>query len=352
LRCRVLKEIGISVVLILIFIALSLYVDILHLSVQCSNGSSSTNTISISKRGEVYIPDNTSTIAEALNIVAPGGAIYIKSGVYSEDVRVQMPVKIIGLGEVIIDGSIVVASTHSIVIANITIAVYPPGAPSVVIYNSTDVKLSNLSLLYSGIVISSSRNVSIAHSFFSYINSPAVIVELDSSGITVEYCTFNSTYTALTVFSGNNIIFRYNNVYSPRSSYAVKLLSGSSNVYVYMNNFFNSSRGYDEGLNNTWHNPLIGLGNYWEYIAENCNCNQGDRVCETSLEIDGTAGSRDIHPLCKSFEDYIAKTTTTSASSVSKTPKIFIYVAIATVVVVLVVILIRVGRVWWRGSSR
>jgi len=344
------RSVHVFIALILIILtALPLSVGVvIHLGVQSSGSVSSTNSIGFSKRGEVYVPDNALTISEALSIVAPGGVIYIRSGVYREDVRVEMPVKIVGLGDAVIDGSIVVASTRSVIIANITIAVYPPGSPSVIIYNSTDVELVNISVFYSGIVVSSSRNISIISSTFSYINSPAIIVELGSSNVTVEYCTFNSTYTALTVFSSSWIVFRYNYVYNTRSPYAVKLFSESSNVYVYMNNFFNVSKGYDDGFNNTWYNPLTGLGNYWEHIVRSCSCNPKSGVCEAVLEIDGAAGSRDVHPLCRPFEDYIARAANTSTNSLVEAPKTLIYAAIAAVAVALTVLLVIGGRMRWR----
>jgi len=276
---------------------------------------------------EVYVPDNVSSIMVALNIVSPGGTIYLRGGVYDEYIDISKSVNIIGLGNVFLREPIVIRSIANVSIANLSIAIYPPGSEiAIAIHNSSNIKLYNLTIIYSGIAISSSRDIEIYNSIFMEINFPAITIDGSSSDIVIRNNIFNSVYTALTVFSGKNIVFCCNSIYSARS-YGVKLLPRSSHVEIYLNNFFNNTKCYDSGENNTWYNPIAKLGNYWEYVAGNSIDN---KTCSYSIEIEGSSKSIDMYPLCTTFEKYLYLTKTNKSSSI-QTLDIAPYIIIALI---------------------
>jgi len=287
--------------------------------------------------GEVYVPDNVSSITVALNIVSPGGTIYLRGGVYDEYVDIRKSVNIIGLGNVFLREPIVIKSTANVSIANLSIAIYPPGSETAItIYNSSNIKLYNLTIIYSGIAVSSSKDVEIHNSIFMEINFPAITIDGNSSDIVIKNNVFNSTYTALTVFSGKNIVFCCNNVYNARS-YSVKLLPRSSHVEIYLNNFFNNTKCYDSGENNIWYNPISKLGNYWEYIA---GSSVDNKTCSYNIEIEGSSKSIDMYPLCTTFEKYLYPTKTNKSNSIQTLDIApYVIIALTTILVIFLVTL-------------
>jgi len=301
-------------------------------------------TTSLSGSPVVYVPDNASLIMQAVNIVAPGGTVYVKEGSYEEDVYVDKPVAIIGLGEVVLWGSIRVVSTSNVSLVNLTVAISPPGSEvAILIHNSTIVRIHGLHILYSNVMITGSTAIEVYDSLFEDSPSPAILVDKGSSNITIRGNSFSSTYTALTVISGSNISFYYNRVYEARS-YGVKLFSGAVGVRVFLNNFYNNTRGYDEGDGNTWYNQSLKLGNYWE-----------GAVCNTSVGVDGSAGRTDEYPLCSPFENYVGQEGSTSSSSSPATSPLLnpgrldpgVYIVAISIAVALVV------AIWvWRRDEQ
>ncbi|GEM_PF-2253026 len=255
---------------------------------------------------KVYVPDNISSINTALSMVSPGGTIYLKKGVYNEYVRINKSVRIIGIGEVIITNRIIISSTKNVSIHNVSISIFPPGSEeALIIYNSSNIKLFNISFIYSGIIITRSQNILIINSNFEKVSFPSIIIKNKSHNITIEYNVFNNVYTALTVFDGSNIIFSFNKIFQTRS-YGVKLLSKSMNVKVYLNNFYDDVKCYDEGRNNLWYDPITKLGNYWEHTTKTIEHNLNNQTCNYYIRIDGSANNIDKYPLCSSYENYIS----------------------------------------------
>jgi len=301
-------------------------------------------TTSLAGSPVVYVPDNASSVMQAINMVAPGGTVYVKEGSYEEDVYVDKPVAIIGLGEAVIWGSIRVESTSNVSLVNLTVAISPPGSEvAILIHNSTMVRIDGLHVLYSNVMITESTGIEVYGSLFEDSPSPAILVDKGSSNITIRGNTFNSTYTALTVISGSNISFYYNKIYEARS-YGVKLFSGAVGVMVFLNNFYNNTRGYDEGEGNTWYNPFLKLGNYWE-----------GALCSTSVGVDGPAGSTDEYPLCSPFENHVGQEgSASSPSSPATSPPLNpgrldpgVYIAAVSIAVTLVVAI----WAWRRGRQ-
>jgi len=292
----------------------------------------------------VYLPDNASSIMQAVNMVAPGGTVYVKESSYEEDVYIDKPVAIIGLGEVVLWGSIRVVSTGNVSLVNLTVAISPPGSEvAILIHNSTMVRINGLHILYSNVMITGSTAIEVYDSLFEDSPSPAILVDKGSSNITIRGNSFSSTYTALTVISGSNSSFYYNRVYDARS-YGVKLFSGAVGVRVFLNNFYNNTSCYDEGKGNIWYNQSLKLGNYWE-----------EAVCNTGVGIDGPAGSIDEYPLCSPFENYLEQGgSTSSSSSPATSPSLNpgrldpgVYIAAVSIAVALVVAI----WIWRRGRQ-
>lgn len=114
-----------------------------------------------------------------------------------------------------------------------------------------------------------------------------------SSFLTVTNNTLHNNDKGVTFWETESCVFSYNYI---RDCYEHGIFMGSAskdniihnNAFV-NNNLGGSSQGYDDGVNNTWYDPLMNVGNYWnEWIGTG------------NYAIDGSASSVDLYPLGES----------------------------------------------------
>lgn len=281
-------------------------------------------------RTEVVVPEDASSINQAVSIAPSGGVVRVKSGVYSEYVYLNKSIELIGEGMPRILEPVTVENVSNVVVRSLSIEIYPYGTEvGISIVNASNVVLENLVLKGSGILIADSVNVLVRNC--SFIDSPGPAIRITGRGsmyIVVEGSSFNNTYIALSVHQGVNVTFRYNVVYANRLS--VKLYSDCKNSLIYMNNFIRGG-AEDNGLNNKWYSPELKLGNFWgePYALIDSN---GDGVSDEPVEIAGVAGSIDPYPLVNEFSKYLNSVSQGSRDRYT-TATALLLLAVATVAV-------------------
>ncbi|MEM1532757.1 MAG: NosD domain-containing protein [Desulfurococcaceae archaeon] len=253
-------------------------------------------------KSEVVVPEDASSINQAVSIVPSGGVVIVKSGVYTEYIYLNKSIELIGEGMPRVLESITIDGVSNVAVRGLSIEIYPPGTDiGISVLNSSNVVLEDLVFKGSGILIADSVNISIRNC--SFVGNPGSAVRITGKGsrdIVIERSVFNNTYIALSVHQGVNITFRYNAVYANRL--AVKLYSDCRSSQIYMNNFFRG-RAEDNGLNNKWYSPELKLGNLWGELYALVD-SDGDGVSDEPVEIDGVAGSIDPYPLINEFSKY------------------------------------------------
>lgn len=288
-----------------------------------------------------FVPDNYTSINEALNVVPAGGVVYVRSGIYAEQIYITKPVSIIGLGDVKIVEPITIISTINVKLVNITVIISPPGSEiSILIYNSTGINVINSTIAYSGITISASNNVLITNTLFLFIPHSAILVNQNSSNITVEKCFFQNTFSALTVMSGHDIVFRLNNINNTKGN-PINLRKDAKNVLIYLNNFLGNNNVLDNGEGNLWYNPKYKLGNYWDKYAVKELDKNNDNILDKPFSISGLSENYDMYPLLYPYEEYldILKKYETTAPINTKIKNQEVYLTIAASIIVLLTVL-------------
>ncbi len=288
-------------------------------------------------RTEVIVPEDSSSINQAVSIVSSGGVLRVKGGVYSEYVYINKSIELIGEGMPRFLEPVTIDNVSSVVVRNISIETYPYGTEvGVSIVNASNVVLESLVFKGSGVLIVDSVNVLVRNC--SFTNSPGPAIRITGGGsrdIVIEGGLFNDTYIALSVHEGVNVTFRYNVVYANRLS--VKLYSDCKNSLIYMNNFIRGG-AEDNGLNNKWYSPELKLGNFWgePYTLVDLD---GDGISDERVEIAGVAGSIDPYPLVNEFSKYL--------NSVSQENR-YRYTAIAAVLLLAAATIVALTYYYYR----
>lgn len=249
----------------------------------------------------VTVPDDVASIDQAIALVSEGGTVTVKGGEYGEFLRITKPLALKGIGGPLLYEPIVVDSTRDVVIDGFRMVISPPGTETALtIYNSTGVNVEDMAIMDSGVIVAESDEVAFRNCSFLWSPGPGLAVRSSSTGILVENCTFNETYTAVSAFEASEVVLRLNKFSNPESGIAVKLLRASSNSTVYLNDFLGGCECEDQGTGNIWFNSTLRLGNYWDSWAE-ANTDSGGTV--RPKPITGLANSIDEYPLAKPFEE-------------------------------------------------
>jgi len=216
------------------------------------------------------VPDDYSTIQEAINNANPGDTIFVRKGIYEGNIIIDKSIRLVGEDRenTIIDGK-AVGNAISIRASNVTV-------------NGFTIK-NSYPLLGCGILIERSENVIICNNN---------VVSNDGAGIQLTFCSSNqiyenvisANYMGIQIFySSNNVIYRnaiFNNTcginigyYSVGNVFYENAICGngwgvylslySDNNVFYYNNFVSNiyCSAYSEQTVNVW---CYGEGNYWD----------------------------------------------------------------------------------------
>ena len=251
----------------------------------------------------ITVPDDVSTINGAVARVSISGTVKIKRGTYAENVYINKSITLLGEGNPTIIAPLTVANTQNVTVKGITFIIDPPGTePAITVTNTSNIALENLNIKSSGILLTNTMNLHIRNCNFTENPGPAISIRGKASkNITIEWCNFSQTYSALSARQASQITFKFNTVNSTDA--AIKLFNECQNATIYLNNLLNGL-AWDDGVNNKWYNETLKLGNYWgkQDIAKD---RDGDGIIDEPKTINGTAYSMDKYPLAKPFQEYL-----------------------------------------------
>lgn len=309
-----------------------LMVDILTIPVFASvNTYHSTN--------RVVIPGAFTSIQKALEAVSNGSEVAISKGSFTEYILIRKPVKLYGLEDVRLYGSIKVLDTANVSIDGFTIIIVPPGTEfGMTILDSSNVVIEDVTFIGAGIIVYNSEHITIRRCRFVDVAGPAIRILGSSKNIVIEWNDITNAYVGLFVEEGETITFRYNNISA--KDLAVLLHKNAKNVTIYMNNFVNT-KVEDYGINNTWYEPKLKLGNFWS------NLGGTDTNSDKVLDIPIYIGNKilDPYPLATHFHEYL-NMSNSGKRSIESTPIRGIYnftpyflLAVVVIIVIMIIAL-------------
>ncbi|MEA2053403.1 MAG: NosD domain-containing protein, partial [Euryarchaeota archaeon] len=306
----------------------------------------------ISSAAIVYVPDNYSSIQEAINAVSVDDTVIVHKGTYNENVVLNKSLSLIGEGYPSVDaqqkGSAIRITADGCVVKGFRCvnAKYLPNAGisvescSNVIANNTCTK-NNCAIILDGNSSGGSSSNTIENNtcfencqdgIFLFRSSDSRIINNTcrknydigitlwySSNDTIANNTFESCYDGIQLsYSSNNIIM--NNEIHENYENGIHLRWDSSNNYIYLNEFVNNSLNTNSNRSdNIWNSPLKlicvyngkeyegYMGNYWDdYKGKD---EDGDGIGDTSYRINepwdtGVEDDSDDYPLVLPFKDY------------------------------------------------
>jgi hypothetical protein len=275
----------------------------------------------------ITVPDDISTINGAVTLVSSGGTVRIKRGTYTENVYINKSITLLGEDNPTIIAPLTVANAQNITVKGITFLIDPPGTePAITAINTSNMALENLNIEWSGILLTNASNLHIRSCLFTENPGPAISIRGKASKtITIEWCNFSQTYSALSVRQASEITFKFNIVNATEA--AIKLFNECQNATIYLNNLLNGL-AEDDGVNNKWYNETLKLGNYWgsQNIERD---NNGDGIIDEPKTINGAAYSMDMYPLAKPLEEYLKS----QNQPTNTTAIIIIFTVVAAIVV-------------------
>ena len=222
--------------------------------------------------GELVVPDQYSTIQNAIDEANPGDVVFVKEGVYVEHVVVNKTVSLIGENNktTIIDGNktgpVVLIAAEGVNITGFTIRAGQNTHPI------CDVWLENVSRC------SVHGNVLESAFYGVYLNEACgnSIFENSATDGSIGVCGFHShgnsisrnTFVANSFAGMNFHLCSFNNLTENvirDNSVGLRFLDGANNNTVYHNNFVdNTAQAFvQSSYNNSWDDGYPSGGNYW-----------------------------------------------------------------------------------------
>ncbi|MEM2703360.1 MAG: NosD domain-containing protein [Candidatus Bathyarchaeia archaeon] len=222
-------------------------------------------------RSKIIVPDDYILISDAINAVEEGGIVYVRSGIYRENIRLNKSIKLIGEHPetTIIDGG---CHSHALDIYNIKGYVEVQGFT----FRNASGYTSQLIGL-SGITIFGSLHVKIFNNIIEHCTKGLEV--RNSTNVQIGYnvirnCTYGmylSTIANLSAYA-NTII---NNT---AGVVVVSAVQNSLNIF-YRNNFVANGKDVDLKAPIRWDNGAE--GNYWsDYLGDDLN---GDGIGDTDI---------------------------------------------------------------------
>lgn len=272
----------------------------------------------------LVVPDDYLTIQEAINNVVSGDVIFVRKGVYHENLLVYKRVSLIGENKdlTIVDGdgngTVVTVTANNVTIQNFTIrnSGNSPYDAGILVRNSTGVKVSQniIRKTNDGIRLNYSDNNMISENIVFSVSFGGIVLAFSSDNIISNNEVSLSYYGIYFYSSSNN--FALSNVLS-LNFYGVYLYFSTNNnvssntissnyqlgIYVtfysggnifYHNNLENA-RNVQCDMMNRW--DFEGEGNYWnDYDGEDLN---EDGIGDTPYVLNKQ--NQDDHPLIGTF---------------------------------------------------
>jgi parallel beta-helix repeat protein len=223
----------------------------------------------------ITVPDNYSTIQEAINNANEGDTIFVRNKTYNENIIVNKTVSLIGENKetTIINGSspgnVIEVTAGNVTITNFTI------------------KNSGIGWPISGILLNHAQNCNISGNKLTNNNNGIRLSDSSNNTISGNNVTNNNVGIAAWDFSKNNNISRNyvannspgiwlfessdNSLYGneiTNNDYGIRVCSCASNNKIYHNNVMNNTdQVYGWNSTNTWDNGYPYGGNYWSDYA-------------------------------------------------------------------------------------
>jgi len=229
----------------------------------------------------IIVPDDYTTIQEAINAASSGDTIFVRNGTYYANVVVNKALKLVGetVKSTIIDGgstgSVITIVSNGTTIQNLTIRnsayVYPDS-------NGIHVKSSS-NLIESNIIANNHNGIFIEG--FDNILKHNDIISNNGTGLQLWTGSYNNLMTANNITyngSGVQIVESHNNTLTENNIFDNERfgigIGKSENNTIFHNNFINNTAnaftsGMIPSLSNAWDAEYPSGGNYWsDYVGE------------------------------------------------------------------------------------
>ncbi|MEM3769751.1 MAG: NosD domain-containing protein [Candidatus Bathyarchaeia archaeon] len=250
------------------------------------------------KAGTITVPDNYPTIQAALEASNNGDIIFVRAGVYFENVVVDKSVSLVGenAATAIIDGggsgTVIYITANNVQVTGFTIrnsGGWPSYGVRIEDVNNCNVFRNNLTNNWCDIRLYYSSNNSIAENIITNSEIGIWVANSLNNSITKNTITNNNYGIEIDYCSENNI--NENDIMT--NNYGIVLTSASNNN-IYHNNFINNADQIDSFDSvNAWDDGYPSGGNYWsDYTGID---NNGDGIGDTAYIIN--TNNQDRYPL-------------------------------------------------------
>lgn len=271
------------------------------------------------------------------NSVSSGDTIYVYSGIYSADIRIEKTLNLIGENKntTIINGSESIISVSikadSVKLCNFTIQNNTEESEAIWVYNNSNCEISNCNIINGGqgIQITKTKNLRIHHCNISNNQDRAIQLQ-DSDDNKIHNCNILNNEIGIVFHSScrnkiyscnissnngwgvNFYDYNQNNTFyeciiSSNNQNGIRLPSDNNNNLFYHNNIYDNDPLTDQDhgsshevidlSNNIWYNKTLKQGNYWgDYSGVD---SEGDGFGDTAYSI--FSGNEDPYPSIKPY---------------------------------------------------
>lgn len=281
----------------------------------------------------IIVADNSSKIQDAINSAAPGDTVYVKDGIYDEQLLINKSLTLTGQNSsaTVIEGPLdkntITVTADNVTISGFTVEKWGnPTMPlywGIVLQNTHEATISDnvLTENFGGVEIAGGFNNIVEHNLITGNRYGVFLSTFLENGETRIFATNNTVFDNVVSDSvwngveldwgGGNVIYENTIVNSTAWGLEIPAYSPSLNNVIYHNNFIDNAHSVEEGstsyqaygpLPNSW--DFQGEGNYWsDYKGMDTD---HDGIGDTPVKTD--YGTIDYDPLMGNFSDITAST--------------------------------------------